>query len=42
MSTTNLVRQGRLQARQLAPGEKFTGSIDFQKAGTIEMEVQVG
>lgn len=31
-----------LQTRQpLASGEKFTCSIDFQKAGTIEMEVNV-
>ena len=30
-----------LQARQLARGEKFSCSIDFQKAGTIETEVEV-
>jgi copper(I)-binding protein len=31
-----------LQTRQsLAPGEKFTCSIDFQTAGTIETEVNV-
>jgi copper(I)-binding protein len=31
-----------LQTRQpLAVGDKFTCAIDFQKAGTIEMEVNV-
>jgi hypothetical protein len=30
-----------LQAGQLARGEKFSCSIDFQKAGTIETEVEV-
>jgi copper(I)-binding protein len=45
-STTSLKPDGYhimlLQTRQpLAAGEKFTCSIDFQKAGTIETEVNV-
>ena len=30
-----------LQTRQLGVGDRFTCSVDFQKAGTIETEVQV-
>jgi copper(I)-binding protein len=30
-----------LQTRQLGVGERFKCSVDFQKAGTIETEVQV-
>jgi hypothetical protein len=30
-----------LQTRQLGIGDRFTCLIDFQKAGTIEREVQV-
>lgn len=45
-STTMLKRDGYhimlLQTRQpLAAGDKFTCAIDFQKAGTIETEVNV-
>ncbi len=44
-STVTLKRDGYhvmlLQTRQLSVGDSFTCSIDFQKAGTIETEVQV-
>jgi len=44
-STITLKRDGYhvmlLQTRQLGIGDRFTCLIDFQKAGTIEREVQV-